>query len=76
MVETVPENKSSQEVICRNSPRKKGRGYWKEHPQEKKVVKRLFVGTVPKKREEVIGNNSPKKISEEVIGRYSPTKKK
>ena len=51
-------------------------------------MKRLFVGTVPPKREEVIGRNSPTKIivkrllvvtvpqkSEEVIGRNSPTKK-
>ena len=28
---------------------------------QKKIVKRLFVGTVPQKREEVIGRNSPTK---------------
>ena len=52
-------------------------------------MKRLFVGTVRKKREEVLGWNSPtKKVlkrllvrtvppknSEEVIGRYRSTKK-
>ena len=39
-------------------------------------MKRLFVGTVPQKREEVIGRNSPtKKVVKGVIGRNSPTKK-
>ena len=28
LVGTVPGKKSSQEVIIRNSPKKKGRGYW------------------------------------------------
>ena len=54
-------NKKIEEVIGRYSPTKKG--------------KRLLVGTVPPKSEEVIGRNSPNKKFEKVISRNSPTKK-
>ena len=63
MVGTVPPKKNSEEVIGRNS-------------STKKIVKRLLVGTVPAKSEDIICWYSPrKKISEEVIGRNSSTKK-
>ena len=70
MVGTVPPNMwlsvgtipRKDVVIVRNSA-------------NKKQLKRLLVGTVPIKSEEVIGRNSPNKKFEKVISRNSPTKK-
>ena len=69
--------KNNEEIISRNSTTKKWSEVIGSYSPGKKIVKRLLVGTVPPKdSEEIIGRYSPtKKNSEEVIGRNSPTEK-